>query len=121
MSRSALLEIEAMFLIYFQFLLLAAFVFIFGSSTDSSSLCNPSTKKLFGKFLLKRWLDARSELKMSNDWKIFGEKKTYMERSNSTFVLIHFYSFNPGAVVYVTPKKVAVPFVRMLTKESVQT
>jgi len=74
-------------------------------TAETQLICNPLTKKLFAKFLLQRWIDARYELSMP---------ETHDEMQNrNIFVLILFYSYNPGAVLYVTRDAIAIPFVRI--------
>lgn len=83
------------------------------NATSSLCICNPGSKKLFAKFLMKRWYDAHEELKIPVNGNSLRDSMSKKLLKDTSFTLHAFFSYNPGAVVYLTNESVAVPYVRI--------
>lgn len=76
-------------------------------------ICNPSTSKLVSKFLIQRYLDARTELGMTDASKKLFDKKVSSYYDNVDFVLLKLFGFNPEVIIFVTMKGTVIPYLRM--------
>ena len=76
-------------------------------------ICNPSTPKLVSKFLIQRYLDARTELGMNDASKNLLDKKASSYYDNVDYVLLKLFGFNPEVVIFVTTKGTVIPYLRM--------